>query len=116
MRTRAERRHNDLRKAKRKWRMDLDTAWECHDPRVTIQTKTPWLLHGGQYWLYYDNLHQYSKNKIHCACPMCSRSRKTKNKGRHKGWAPSYNPTMRDKRRDLHMSDEEQNYFQDDCN
>ncbi len=21
---------------------------------------------------YYDNLHQYSKNKIHCSCPMCS--------------------------------------------
>lgn len=20
---------------------------------------------------YYDNLHQYSKNKIHCSCPMC---------------------------------------------
>ena len=23
-------------------------------------------------WQYYDNLHQYSKNKIHCSCPMCS--------------------------------------------
>lgn len=21
---------------------------------------------------YYDNLHQYSKNKIHCSCPDCS--------------------------------------------
>ena len=21
---------------------------------------------------YYDNLHQYSKNKIHCSCPLCS--------------------------------------------
>ena len=20
---------------------------------------------------YYDNLHQYSKNKIHCSCPDC---------------------------------------------
>lgn len=20
---------------------------------------------------YYDNLHQYSKNKIHCSCPLC---------------------------------------------
>lgn len=20
---------------------------------------------------FYDNLHQYSKNKIHCSCPMC---------------------------------------------
>ena len=22
--------------------------------------------------IYYDNLHQYSKNKIHCSCPDCS--------------------------------------------
>ena len=29
---------------------------------------------------YYDNLHQYSKNKIHCSCPMCSA--KSKNRGR----------------------------------
>ena len=29
---------------------------------------------------YYNNLHQYSKNKIHCSCPMCSP--KTRNKGR----------------------------------
>lgn len=21
---------------------------------------------------YYDNVHQYSKNKIHCSCPMCA--------------------------------------------
>ena len=21
---------------------------------------------------YYNNLHQYSKNKIHCSCPMCA--------------------------------------------
>ena len=23
-------------------------------------------------WEYYDNLHQYSKNKIDCSCPMCA--------------------------------------------
>ncbi len=23
-------------------------------------------------WEYYDNLHQYSKNKIHCSCSGCS--------------------------------------------
>jgi hypothetical protein len=22
-------------------------------------------------WDYYNNLHQYSKNKIHCSCPLC---------------------------------------------
>ena len=30
---------------------------------------------------YYNNLHQYSKNKIHCSCPMCS-AKSTKYKGR----------------------------------
>ena len=29
--------------------------------------------------LFYDNLHQYSKNKIHCSCPLCSA--KTRNIG-----------------------------------
>lgn len=29
---------------------------------------------------YYNNLHQYSKNKIHCSCPMCSGMSKTNSK------------------------------------
>lgn len=29
---------------------------------------------------HFDNLHQYSKNKVHCSCPLCST--KTRNKGR----------------------------------
>ena len=49
--------------------------------------------HGDTYE-YYDNLHQYSKNKIHCSCPSCSA--KTKNKGHRAqrtahGWNPSKN-------------------------
>lgn len=48
MRTRAERRHNDWAKAVRK--------------RKKIRTY-------GFDW--YDNLHEYSKNKIHCSCMMC---------------------------------------------
>lgn len=31
---------------------------------------------------YYDNLHQYSKNKIHCSCPLCAA--KTRNKGKRR--------------------------------
>lgn len=27
---------------------------------------------------WYNNLHQYSKNKIHCSCPMCSCKTNTK--------------------------------------
>lgn len=29
---------------------------------------------------WYDNLHQYSKNKIHCSCAMCAFNNK------HSGW------------------------------
>lgn len=35
--------------------------------------------------IYYDNLHQYSKNKIHCSCPMCSGTSKTNSKHVNKG-------------------------------
>lgn len=37
---------------------------------------------------YYDNLHQYSKNKIHCSCPDCSS--KTRNKGHRRYKAGNY--------------------------
>ncbi len=52
MRDRSERRHNDWKKAIRKRRITRD-----RDPR----DKIPW----------YTNLHRYSKNKIHCSCPLC---------------------------------------------
>lgn len=35
--------------------------------------------------IYYDNLHQYSKNKIHCSCPSCSGLSKTNSKHVNKG-------------------------------
>ena len=65
MRTRAERRHKNIVKALRK--RNITRACYCA---------------GGLDWEYYDNLHQYSKNKIHCSCPMCSS--KTNNRGRLK--------------------------------
>ena len=81
MRNRAERRHNDWRKARRKRRIIRAYGWD-----------------------YYDNLHQYSKNKIHCSCPMCSE--KTNNKGR-KVWGVSRrNWCMMDRRRIEEMEDQ----------
>lgn len=55
-----------------------------------------WCWHyGGE---YYDNLHQYSKNKIHCSCSFCSR--KSKNKGKRKNyWAKSRNWKISDLRK-----------------
>ena len=48
MRNTAEKRHNDWKKAIRKKKIINAYGWD-----------------------YYDNLHQYSKNKIHCSCPLC---------------------------------------------
>ena len=73
MRNAAEKRHNDWKKAIRK--------------RKIINAY-------GQD--YYDNLHQYSKNKIHCSCPICSA--KTNNKGRQWGTGKR-NWTIADKKR-----------------
>lgn len=60
MRTRSERRHNDWKKAIRKQHMAGD---------------------------WYDNLHQYSKNKIHCSCPVCrSKTRPKQQCGPAENW------------------------------
>lgn len=45
-------------------------------------------LYGGE---RFDNLHQYSKNKVHCSCPMCSR--KTNNKGKKRLKHGNYYPS-----------------------
>ena len=41
---------------------------------------------------YYDNLHQYSKNKIHCSCPACNT--KTRNKGSKRYRSGNYNQAI----------------------
>ena len=50
-------------------------------------------------WEMYDNLHQYSKNKIHCSCPSCSA--KTRNKGKRGQTAHGWNPSKNFKHSDL---------------
>lgn len=79
-RTRAWRRHKDYIKARRKQR--LDQSYNTHTWWV------PW----------YPNLHEYSKNKIHCSCPICRR--KTKNHGAAALYNGTYNPSLHDKRVD----------------
>lgn len=63
-------------------------------------------------WEYYDNLHQFSKNKIHCSCPVCST--KTRNKGHRRHKAGNYNRNLNYKaselRRLLAMDEEEMEY------
>lgn len=105
MRTRAWRRYKNYTKAKRKREIDFyDYYWVFHRPSnnpLDFSSKSGW----------YDNLHQYSKNKIHCSCPMCSA--KTRNKGKrrkNKPYAPSINYRMMDKRRQMSMDYDEYSY------
>ena len=87
MRPTAEKRHNDYKKAIRKRRIDREkqaSAGYNHD--------------------WYDNLHQYSKNKIHCSCPMCSC--KTNGKKRYESCSMNWKPS---ERRKLDEMDYEEN-------
>lgn len=79
MRPTAEKRHNDYKKAIRKRRIDRETA-----PKE-------W----GHDW--YDNLHQYSKNKIHCSCPLCAV--KTSNRGWYAYYGGTKNWKISDRRK-----------------
>ena len=69
-----------IKKAKRKKRIS-DGYWNTH-------------IHN-----YYDNLHQYSKNKIHCSCASCSR--KTRNKGKRRNKPGNYSRSLCYKASDL---------------
>ena len=68
------------------------------------------VYYNGKEWPYYNNLHQYSKNKIHCSCPICSP--KTRNKGRRdrKNYMRSLNYKASELKRQISMDDEELEY------
>lgn len=102
-RPRAWRRWKNFTKARRK--RELDKALTMPFPDHTDGSL--------QQWLFYKNLHQYSKNKIHCSCSMCSV--KTRNKGHRrkaKNYAPSINYTMMDQRRQQAMDADEFDFFE----
>lgn len=92
---RAYKRKKDFAKAIRKKRLDREVT-PYSDPESGM----------------YKHLHQYSENKIHCSCPGCSA--KTKNKGSRKkgarGYCPSYNPSMKDYKRNESMDYDEMDY------
>lgn len=91
MRTSQWRRDMNKRKALRKRRIDREVHY------YFSTSNSDW----------YDNLHEYSKNKIHCSCGMCSRYRKTNNKGASRlisgNYAPSKNWKKSDQKRLLEM-------------
>ena len=108
-RTRAWRRYKNYTKAKRKRDIDVSVSWY----------PSFWSGYSDGEYVFpkrgmYKNLHQYSKNKIHCSCPWCSP--RTRNKGRHrdtKNYAPSINYGMMDKKRQMAM-DEDIKFFENE--
>jgi hypothetical protein len=76
---RAKRRQTDRRKAKRKQNICKNVY----------------------HYMWYDNLHQYSKNKIHCSCQMC-RFRSV--------YEPDAKP-IQDQKRILSMNQDLKEYF-----
>lgn len=58
---------------------------------------------------YYNELHRYSKNKIHCSCPMCSQ--KTNNKKCNCYGSPK-NYKISDKRKRRNMDEQEKEFLQ----
>ena len=59
---------------------------------------------------WYDNLHQYSKNKIHCSCPMCSAKTRNKGKRRYKmggNYARNLNYKIVDLKKLIDMDEQE---------
>lgn len=94
-RTSAYNRDVSKRKALRKRRIAEEVYWD------------------GKEHPYYDNLHQYSKNKIHCSCPSCSS--KTRNKG-HRRYRPGnymkhINYKASELRRQVSMDWDEADFF-----
>lgn len=94
MRNRGWRRKKDFSKAKRKRNLDLEISYHWADDYLDCG--------------FYRNLHQYSKNKIHCSCGMCSA--KTRNKGKRRklenNYSPSINYSIKDKKKIDSMNDE----------
>ena len=99
-RPRAWRRWKNFTKARRKRELDKELTMSFPDH-----------VNGSlQQWLFYKNLHEYSKGKIHCSCPMCRR--KTNNKGAAALYNGTYNPTLMDRRREDAMDADEFDFFE----
>lgn len=77
---RAYNRAKSWSKALRKYHIDRDTS-------------------ANRWPLWYNNLHQYANNKIHCSCPMCSAKTNNKKHNGPRGWEPSKNWSISDQKK-----------------
>lgn len=80
----AKNRRNSILKALRKRRIDRAVHYPFYYRGTTKGEPMDW----------YRNLHQYSKNKIHCSCPLCSAK-----VGKYRGRGPSINYKISDVRK-----------------
>ena len=87
--TGGENRRRSILKAIRKRKIDHAVSYQFYYRGVENDTNIGW----------YKNLHQYSKNKIHCSCPMCSAKTRNKGRSKHKGMSPSINYKISDVRK-----------------
>lgn len=53
----------------------------------------------GRWSLWYDNLHQYADNAIHCSCPMCRAKTNNKNRKGGRSYESPKNWSISDKRK-----------------
>ena len=72
-----------------KYNRDISNRKALRKKRISDQYSY-YSHHNGEH--YYDNLHQYSKNKIHCSCPDCNT--KTRNKGSKRHRSGNYNQAI----------------------
>lgn len=92
-----------------------DRAWRRREGVVKALRKRYIVRDVYQWKDWYDNLHQYSKNKVHCSCAMCQ------NKIKNKGIAgPTENWPVRDIKQFVDMHQQLDDYdegepYQDEC-
>ena len=55
---------------------------------------------------YFADFNKYDSFKIHCSCPMCSEKTNNKNRSGARGWEPSKNWSIADKRKLENMKDQ----------
>lgn len=61
--------------------------WKAKRKHDIDRDRDPWWYY--HFGAYYNNLHQYSKNKIHCSCPLCAIKTRNKNYGPALNWSKS---------------------------
>ena len=94
----------------RAYNRDVSRRKALRKRRIARQIYCYWKhMTGDSEWEYFDNLHQYSKNTIHCSCPACSGKTRNKGKRRHKAgnYAPHLNYKASDLRKIVSMDEDE---------